>query len=179
MKPKTAGRAGGAKHPAFPIELARNAPHMPQRLDFNGVTTGARIMTLSGLKPIDTIRPGDRIVTRDAGAQPVLRIEHRSFVTRTVYVIAGSFGHHQRDQDTMLPGAQHVLVRDWRAQALTGCPVALLPAQTLVDGEFVRDLGAMPLSVIRIFCAEPQVFYADGMELATSDAGQTAMRAAT
>lgn len=178
MKPKTAGRLGGVNRTAIPFELAQDIPNPGARNAFAGITSGAKIMTMRGLRRIEALKPGDRIVTRSAGAVPVTRIERRSFLSRAVYILAGSIGHHQKDRDTLLPASQCVLLRDWRASVLTGKPAALLPALSLVDGEFIRDLGVMPLSVIRVFCAAPQVIYADGMELGTADAIPSEVRTA-
>lgn len=177
MKPKTAGREGGTIRPAIPIEQFESTNHHYPDTDLTGVTLGSAVMTLRGLRRVETLSPGDRIVTRSAGALPIERIKRCSFVTRAVYIIAGSMGHHQRDRDTLLPAAQCVLLRDWRAKALTGQETALVPARALVDGEFVRDLGYMPVSVIRLFCAAPHVIYADGMELGTADAAPSPLLA--
>jgi hypothetical protein len=38
-----------------------------------------------------------------------------------------------------------------------------------VDGEYVRDIGLQAMTIYRLYCAGPQVFYADGMELASAD----------
>jgi len=178
MKPKTAGRAVDASHPAFPIErdLAAHAAHLCTGM--TGITPGSSVMTLRGLRPVETLCPGDRVVTRSSGALPISHIERVSLVSRAVYILSGSFGHHQRDRDTLLPAAQCVLLRDWRAKVFTGQSTALLRARDLVDGEFVRDLGIIPMSVIRIFCATPQVIYADGMELGTADVAPCALYAA-
>lgn len=171
MKPKTAGHEGGMRRLSIPIETEETDDiSNPNTEEMSGITPGACVMTPQGLRPVDTLRIGNRIVTRSAGAVPITRIERRSFVTRAIYIIAGSLGHYQRDRDTLLPASQCVLVRDWRAYAFARTDTALVPAHALVDGEFVRDIGTLPVSVIRVFCATPQVFYADGMELGTADA---------
>ncbi len=43
-------------------------------------------------------------------------------------------------------------------------------AGDLVDHEFVRDLGFLPMTLYRVICDTPQVLYADGLELGTADA---------
>ncbi len=138
--------------------------------DTAGIVEGALVVTPRGIVRIEDLRPGDRLVSRSHGIVPLLRIEQRSLVTRGIYVFAGSIGHYRSDRDTLLPSGQPVMVRDWRAKALFGKSEAVVPALHLVDGEHVRDLGFMPMTVYRLFSRGPEVIYADGMELGTSDA---------
>ena len=130
-----------------------------------GFTTGAKIVTTRGARSVEDIRPGDHIITRSSGIVPVQHVEQQSVLTRAIYVIAGSIGHHQLTRDTMLPAGQAVLVRDWRARALGGHREIIAPASALADGEFVRDIGFQLMTLHRLYCGAPQVIYADGMEL--------------
>ena len=169
MTPETTGPRG-ARLPASPKEyrLLKAAPGFERGQD-SGLLGGARIITTRGLRPVDSLAPGDLLVSRGNGVIAVRRIEQQTLVARAVYVIAGSIGHRQTDSDTMLPAGQPVLVRDWRARAFAGCPEMIARADSLVDGEYVRDIGWQPMTVHRIFCDSPQVFYADGMELGSAD----------
>jgi hypothetical protein len=134
-----------------------------------GFVRDARIITTRGVRPVQDISAGDLVITRDNGVVAITGIEQRSLITRAVYVIAGSIGHRNQDRDTMIPCDQTVLLRDWRAYALSRRSEAVVPAQRLVDGEFVRDVGLQPMTLFRVYCSEPQVLYADGMELGTAD----------
>lgn len=135
-----------------------------------GIARGAQIVTTDGLRLIQHLAAGDRIITRGQGAVTVRRIEQRSVITRATYILAGSLSHSRPQSDSLLPSAQTVFIRDWRAQALGGRAALLLRAGDLVDGEFVRDLGLHPMTVYRVFCNAPQVIYADGLEMGTADA---------
>jgi hypothetical protein len=46
---------------------------------------------------------------------------------------------------------------------------ALVAARTLVDGEFIRDLGQQEHTLIQLFCDAPHILYADGLEVSTAD----------
>jgi hypothetical protein len=124
---------------------------------------------MNGIKTVQSLRIGDHLVTRGNGVVTLRRVDQLSFVTAAVYVIAGSFGHYQTDRDTLLPAAQPVCVRDWRARLVARSSSVIVPANELVDCEFVRNVGFVPLTVYRLFCDLPQVLYADGMELGTAD----------
>jgi hypothetical protein len=138
-----------------------------------GIVERALVTTPRGAMRIEDLRPGNRIISRSHGAVPLLRIEKQSLVTRGIYVFAGSIGHHRSDRDTLLPFGQPVMVRDWRAWALFGKSEVVVPAWRLIDGEHVRDLGFMAMTVYRLFSHGPEVIYADGMELGTADALHT------
>lgn len=161
MKPKTAGRTSGNIPPT-----GRSAqPNMSGV----GLVSGARILTLRGEQPVETLRAGDRVIARGGGAIPLTGIDVVSMVTHVVYIIAGSIGHSRPDSDTLLTAEQPVLIRDWRAMALYGAPHALVPARRLIDGEFVRNLGQQAVTLYRLHCAAPQVVFADGLELGTAN----------
>ncbi|MEM1073434.1 MAG: Hint domain-containing protein [Pseudomonadota bacterium] len=143
-----------------------------------GLMEGASVLTLKGALRVETLRMGDRVITR-AGAQYVTRITTLSAVLPAVYVIAGSLSHYRTDRDCMLPACQTILIRDWRARALTGRSEALLRAQSLVDGEFVRAIEPRPMTLHRLFLGTAQVLYSDGMELGSAEARPVAMLSET
>ncbi len=142
----------------------------------SGLCKDAPVLTMNGVRPVQKLRPGDQLVTRGQGAATIRRIEQRSIVTPTVYIIAGSLGHYRTDRDTLLPAAQTIHVRDWRARFFSGVSSMLVRACDLIDGEYVRDLGFMPLTIYQIVCDAPMVIYADGMELGTADAQALAIK---
>ena len=69
------------------------------------------------------------------------------------------------DRDVVLSADQHVLIRDWRAEALFGGKRAMVPASRLIDGEFVTDLGEIDMLLYQIEFDSPHVIYVDGLEL--------------
>ena len=73
---------------------------------------------------------------------------------------------------------QRLLIRDWRAQAFGGASQALMRADMLVDGRFVRDLGMRRLRLFRLEFDAAHVIYAGGLELAADISGRTGMRQA-
>lgn len=134
-----------------------------------GFVHNAQIVTTTGSKRIQDLRPEQHVISRGNGAIAVQHIEVLSIVTRAVYILAGSLGHSRGNRDTMLPAAQTVLLRDWRAHVWRGQPTLILPASELVDGEFVRDLGLQVVTLYKVYCNTPQIVYADGLELGTAD----------
>ena len=168
MTHRTISRSQNDARSLAPLTSLLERPHTLWAT--SGFVHGARVLTMKGARAIEALRPGDYVITRGNGAVPVHRIDQRSMVVPAVYVLAGSLGHHQPDLDSLLPASQTVLLRDWRAQALAHTDEAMVTIDRLIDGEFVRDVGLQTLTLYSVFCAAPQVLYADGMELGTADA---------
>ncbi|MEQ6202771.1 Hint domain-containing protein [Sulfitobacter sp. HNIBRBA2951] len=161
MKPKTVGLVGGE----LP-QTGRYAPYAPRD---TGLLQGTTVLTLDGEMPAEYLSVGDKIITRDSGIARVEHIQRTTRMVRTIALAAGSLGHTRPERDVLLAGDQMCLIRDWRAQAMFSADRALVAARTLVDGEFIRDLGMQEQTLIQIFCDGPHVLYADGLEISTAD----------
>ncbi len=137
----------------------------PTRIGVTGLPRGACVLTLDGEMPVEFLTPGDRVITRDSGMAVLRGITARTVRTPAVAIAAGSLGHTRPDADAVLPAAQKVLVRDWRAGALYGAEQALVAAARLADGQYIRELGEIEMTVFVLDFGEGHVVYADGMEL--------------
>ena len=159
MKPNTVGRAVAPSRAPHP-----QPPQTPQ----DGLPGGTIILTMDGEMPVEFLEPGDRIITRDSGVARLVALDRLRLQTRRILITAGSLGDTRPESDLVLPAAQPVLLRDWRAQALCGRAQALAPAGALVDGEFVLDLGPGRMDLHRLRFDAPHVIYAGGLELAAA-----------
>ena len=83
-----------------------------------------------------------------------------------VWIMGGSLGHDKPEDDTYLLASQKVLVRDWRAKALTQQKQALVLAKSLVDGEFIRLVGMQRITLFQLAFDAAHIVYVDGLELA-------------
>ncbi len=166
MKPKTVGRYGGHK------------PATRALMQDAGLLAGTSILTLDGELPVEHLTPDDRIITRDAGAATLRDVQALRLCGQAVRISGGTLGDMRPDRDLIVPAAQPLLVRDWRAKALTGRHAALIPARELVDGEFIRLLPAAEMTLYQLVMDAPHVIYADGMELAVPSWAPAAARAA-
>ena len=161
MKPNTVGRVGGDKPQA--------GQYTPYTTVDTGLVQGTMLLTLDGEIPVEFLSLGDKLITRDTGVSKVLHIQRTTRKVHTIALAAGSLGHTRPERDALLAGDQMVLIRDWRARAMFNSERALVAARTLVDGEFITDLGQQEQTLIQIFCDSPHVLYADGLELSTAD----------
>ena len=160
MKPKTAGRAD-----------SRTAviDRVQDQTITNALVAGTSVLTLDGALPVEMLSPGDRVITRDSGMAVLREVSVIKRTVRAVGIRAGTLGNTRPDRDAVLPASQEVLIRDWRAKALFGRSQALVAAARLIDGEFVRDLGQITLTLAVLRFDAPHILYADGLEVAAPE----------
>ena len=131
----------------------------------HGILAGTPVLTLDGELPVEFLEIGDRVLTR-AGARRLKGVEV-SVVrnARMVRIGASTLGHDQPFDDVLVPASQPVLVRDWRAQALAGQPQAMIAANRLTDGEFIRGEILAEARIFTLRFEDEAVVYAGGLEL--------------
>jgi len=154
MKPDAVGRMEGTSAVCSPIKTT-------------GLWAEAIILTGAGERPVRDLRPGDRVITRDAGMVTLRSLSRRDLYTPLVRIRAGSLGHTRPERDVLLPASQPILVRDWRARALFGTDQALISAARLVDGGFVTHAGMATLHLCELDFGTPHIVYLDGLEVAS------------
>lgn len=128
-------------------------------------TPGTLIRTVAGEVPIERLRPGDRVLTRDNGPQPVLwaaarRLDHAMLSAhenlRPVLIKAGAFGQEQQlivsPQHGVLlgVGGEETLVRATHLARLAG------------GGARVMN-GARKVTYIHLFFERHQVIWGNGL----------------
>ncbi|WP_169583086.1 Hint domain-containing protein [Rhodobacter capsulatus] len=140
-------------------EVAVAAPNL-----LEGFAAGTRVRTPTGLRRVETLKPGDMVETQDAGAQPVVSVERmRLPALRTQAPIRFAAGAHGADRAVLVAPQQRVLVRDPVLEMLFGEAEVLVAARTLVDGEMVsRHPGGMVDYVRLVFDCAHMVF-AEGL----------------
>jgi len=131
-----------------------------------GMIAGTMVRTLDGVLPVEYLTPGDRIVTR-SGARRLTSVSVQSRkVVDLVRIRASTIGHDRPEQDLLVSPGQPILIRDWRAKAIFGVPVAAIPASRLADGEFVCMETHAQVRLFTLRFDEDEVIYAEGLELA-------------
>src|SRR6056297_55558 len=141
-------------------------------------TPGARILTQWGERPIETLRPGDMVVTRDHGLQPVRwtgnRTVHGSGDFAPVSIASTVMG----GQEALLVSPQHrMLFTGYRAELLFGESEVLVVAKHLVNGRDVKISEQEAVTYIHIMFDRHEVIYAGGIATESFYAGDTALSA--
>lgn len=139
-------------------------------LNFSGIeqvicfTPGTNIATPHGSRPIETLRVGDLVVTRDHGMQPIRWIQQRTVPATDkfapVRLRPGVVTGLERD---LLVSPQHrMLFQGYRAELLFGESEVLMPATHLIDDKMVtREEGGF-VTYIHMMFDEHEVVYAEG-----------------
>lgn len=129
-----------------------------------GIASGTVVATLDGYLPVDFLEPGDRVVTR-AGMRVLRGVRVHRYSGPAVTIRASALGHDRPEHDLTLPAAIPVLIRDWRAGAIFGQDQAMVPAERLVDGEYLTLGNVLGLRLYELLFDQPEVVYAEGVEL--------------
>ena len=133
-----------------------------------GLATGTVVLTLDGALPVEHLFAGDRIITRDAGAQTLLALEWVDVAAgQVVAVDPAALGRVWPAGRVVLGAGQAVLLRGRSHRA-----AVLTPVWRLIDGARIRPAGGT--GIVRLYrpiLGRPHVIYAGGLELAAATAG--------
>lgn len=137
-----------------------------------GLVAGTTVLTADGIIPVEMLRPGDRIVTRNTGLVRLAHLSFRQYDGDFIAITAGALAATRPATDTILPAAQTVLLRGACAQAVTGQSAALVPAGHLCGMAGVTMHQDYQMTLVQLVFDTPQLVYADGLEtLCLVDAG--------
>lgn len=125
---------------------------------------GTMILTPEGERPVQDLRPGDLVITKDDGPQPVRWIGQRRVAAvgplAPIEIREGTFGPHR----SLLVSPQHrVLVRDSLAEILFGDAEVLVAAQDLVNGRTVRRREGGEVDYVHILFDRHQLVSSAGL----------------
>ncbi|MBP9185387.1 MAG: Hint domain-containing protein [Fuscovulum sp.] len=131
-----------------------------------GITAGTPVLTLEGELPVQFLAPGDRVITR-SGTKVLTDIQVTVLCgAEMVRISASALGHDRPEADLFVAPGQPILVRDWRAKALYGRDVAMVEAQRLADGDYIRRETVAEVRLFTLRFGRDEVIYAGGLELA-------------
>jgi len=142
-------------------------------------TPGARILTATGERPIETLRPGDLVLTRDSGLQPIRWIGQSTVEGRGSFApieIASRVLDGARRPLVVSP--QHrLLVTGHKAQLLFGSSEVLVAAKHLLDGRDVRRVEQARVTYIHLLLDRHEVIYAEGAATESFHVGDMSLSA--
>ncbi|MEM7470857.1 MAG: Hint domain-containing protein [Pseudomonadota bacterium] len=162
-------------HPLGPMEpgteytLIASEPD-PTRIPLTDLTAmcfgrGTRITMSDGMqRPVEALKVGDRVLTRDNGMKPILWLGKRTVQAvgsfAPVVITPGVLGNAEN-----VTVAQHhrILISDWRAEVMVGARDVLIQSKELVNGEtvFIRSGGFVEYT--QLVLDAHQVIYAEGI----------------
>lgn len=136
-------------------------------------TAGTLIVVPDGTVPVQDIRVGDMVLTRDAGPQ-IVRWTGAATIDsarlagnprfRPVLIRAGAFGPGHPARDMTVSRQHRILLEDWRAELLFGSTEVLAAAIHLVNDETIQQVYDLtPVTYHHFMFDAHQVVRADGI----------------
>lgn len=137
-------------------------------------TPGTLIATDRGQRPVETLRRGDKVVTRDNGLRRIYWVGRRDLghadlaeaeCLRPMLVRAGAFGDGLPARD-MLVSPNHRFLRDidpLPGDDSGGTDEALIAARHMVDHRRVRPVDTLGVSYIHLLLDRHQVILANNV----------------
>ncbi|KIC20874.1 Hint domain-containing protein [Leisingera sp. ANG-Vp] len=126
-------------------------------------TAGTQIATTAGLRAIETLRPGDLVITRDNGLQPVRWISQSTVPAEgslaPVRIPAGLFG---AGRDLLISPQHRMLYTGAGAALLCGDSEVLVSALHLVNGTTIRQQPGGMVTYVHLLFDRHEIIYAEG-----------------
>lgn len=136
-------------------------------------TPGTLILTDRGEVPVETLVPGDLVVTRDHGLQPLRWIGRRALSRlelqaqpdlQPVRIAQGAFGAAGPVRSMLVSPQHRVLIEGARAELLFGEAEVLVPAKHLVGvTQATRALPEAGVTYIHILFDQHEIVRSDGI----------------
>ena len=173
--------AEGIAEPAVPSRLAEAV---------EGVvcfTPGTLLETPDGLRAVEDLVAGDRVITKDGGAQPIVWAGSRSVSGARLYAMPdlrpvrirdGAFGMECPHGDLIVSPDHRMVLKGKAAEALWGEDEVLVAARDLIDGtRIARDLAAKSVTYHHLMLEAHHVVVANGVETESFHPGAAALEA--
>jgi len=144
---------------------------------------GTRIETDKGNRPVEKIRIGDLVFTKDHGLQPVrwaghVKLSNRDLLARPhlhpVLIPASSFGLNLPRRDLFVSPQHRVLLNGWQVELNFGIDEVLAPAKALVGRNGIRvDADRHEVSYYHIMFDRHEVIYSESLATESFLVGDT------
>lgn len=138
---------------------------------------GTLIETATGPVPVEDLKPGDLVLTRDHGAQPLRwtgrALRRAQAADAPVHFSAGALGPHQALE---LSPCHRVMLQDQWAEVLFGVSEVLVKARDLVNGHSIsRREDARPVTYVHLLFDQHEIICGNGLDSESYHPGQETM----
>lgn len=148
-------------------------------------TPGTWIDTPDGARPIEALREGDQVWTKDNGPQEIQWVGSRPMTgarlfamprLRPVRIATGALGVERPDQELLVSPDHRMLVEGAVARDLFNVDEVLVAAKDLINGTTITvDLQAREVTYIHLLLPSHQVLRANGVETESFHPANTAL----
>lgn len=126
---------------------------------------GTRIDTPDGNRPVQMLKVGDLVSTRDNGPQPIRWIGRRLTPATDrfapITIAANTFGNHGRLTVSPL---HRILISQARGELLFGSREVLVAARDLIDGGAVRQIHGGWVEYVHLLFDDHQIVWSEGLQ---------------
>ncbi|WP_415920841.1 Hint domain-containing protein [Tateyamaria sp. SN6-1] len=160
------------------VENDDSTPHLGLGAQIVCFAAGTEIETPDGPRAVETLMPGNMVLTASDGAQPIRWAGTSTvFATGDLAPIVITAGTLDNDRDLVLSPQHAVLLSDWRAELLYGQNEVLVRAKDLLHMDGVYRKPAHIITYCHILLDRHQVVKAHGLWSETLYPGAMAMDA--
>ncbi|MGB0159893.1 MAG: Hint domain-containing protein [Thalassovita mediterranea] len=141
-------------------------------------TTGTHILTPYGARLIETLKPGDLVLTRDHGPQPIRWIGTRTVAGKDRFAPirfdAGAIGNERE----LLVSPQHRMLHQSVAATLYfNDSEVLIPAKHMVNGDTIQQIETPEVTYVHMMFDEHEMVFAEGIASESFHPGQMGLSA--
>ncbi|WP_370212764.1 Hint domain-containing protein [Roseovarius sp.] len=150
-------------------------------------TPGTLIATPEGCRPVESLRPGDAVITRDNGIRELCWAGRKDLTPamletnkqlKPVLIRRDALGPGLPDRDMMVSPNHRMLLVSQMAEMMFGEREVLVPAKHLTGLDGVDRVGhAHGVSYVHVMCEQHEVILANGTWSESFQPGDEAMRA--
>lgn len=135
-------------------------------------TPGTLIATDRGQQPVETLRRGDKVVTRDNGLRRIYWVGRRdlSFADlskarrlRPILIRAGALGEGRPARDMIVSPNHRMLREDFSLPGEEDRGETLIAARLMLNGDRILPARTLGVSYIHLLCDRHQVILANGV----------------
>lgn len=146
---------------------------------------GTRILTSKGNRPVESLRIGDLVETKDHGMQPIrwagkASLSIRDLIARPhlrpVLIPASSFARNMPARDLYVSPQHRVLLSGWQVELNFGTDEVLAPAISMVGKNNIRiDADRREVDYHHIMFDRHEMIFSEGLATESFLAGATAI----
>jgi Ca2+-binding RTX toxin-like protein len=148
-------------------------------------TPGTLIATPRGEVPVESLKEGDRVITRDNGIQEIRWVGRRDMTAgdfavaphlRPVLVRKGALGNGLPERDMMVSPNHRLLVANDRTALYFDEHEVLVAAKHLLGGEGIRSIQSSGTAYIHFLCDRHEVVLSNGAWTETFQPGDQTLK---
>ena len=159
------------------IYFLNNQGHVYRTTEFKEIeriicfTPGTGIATMQGQCPVEDLRVGDRVFTRDNGAQKIRWIGRKKITLgagtlsqklQPILIRSGALGHGLPDRDILVSPNHRMLLTSKRAQLYFGESEVLVAAKHLVGRPGFEHWVTAQIEYVHFLCDHHEIVLANG-----------------